>query len=181
MKNKCIQVIVVFVWVPFNEAWGQFKTKEIVDWTLRYDSTRLVNEASGGNFEYTGHILDIHNYPDPSMPSPDLFGAKQILVLGEYGGLGLPVEDHTWQGKDNWGYQSFKTPEDLLAKYQSLVNRFPDLIKRGLSAAIYTQTTDVEIEVNGLMTYDRKVVKMPADQLKALHEKLYDPKLVSLK
>lgn len=171
----------IVVWVPFNEGWGQFKTRDIVDWTRQYDPSRLVNEASGGNFDYSGHILDLHNYPDPCMPAPDLFGSKQILVLGEYGGLGLPVEGHTWQGKDNWGYQSFKTPEDLLKKYSSFIDQFPDLIRKGLSAAIYTQTTDVEIEVNGLMTYDRKVIKMPEENLKTIHQKLYDKSLVTLK
>lgn len=168
----------IVVWVPFNEAWGQFKTDEIVRWTVSYDPTRLVNAASGGNFTDVGHILDLHNYPDPAMPSPEVFGNDQIIVLGEYGGLGLPVEGHTWQDKNNWGYQSFTTPADLLKKYEDFIGRFPALIRRGLSAAIYTQTTDVEIETNGLMTYDREVVKMPEAQLRRIHEKLYDPELM---
>lgn len=168
----------IVVWVPFNEAWGQFKTKEIVEWTMGYDPSRLVNAASGGNFHNVGHILDIHNYPDPVMPAPELFGKDQVLVLGEYGGLGLPVEEHTWQDKDNWGYQSFTTRDELLKKYEELVLRIPPLIEQGLSAAIYTQTTDVEIETNGLMTYDRKVIKMPEGRLKQLHQKLYDKSLI---
>lgn len=168
----------IVVWVPFNEAWGQFKTKEIVEWTMRYDPSRLVNTASGGNFFNVGHILDIHNYPDPVMPAPELFGRDRVLVLGEYGGLGLPLEGHTWQDKDNWGYQSFSTRDELLRKYEELVLRIPSLIEQGLSAAIYTQTTDVEIETNGLMTYDRKVIKMPEDRLKQLHQKLYDRSLI---
>lgn len=168
----------IVVWVPFNEAWGQFKTKEIVEWTMRYDPSRLVNAASGGNFYDVGHILDIHNYPDPVMPAPELFGKDQALVLGEYGGLGLPVEEHTWQDKDNWGYQSFTTRDELLRKYEELVLRIPSLIEQGLSAAIYTQTTDVEVETNGLMTYDRKVIKMPEGRLKQLHQKLYDKSLI---
>jgi beta-galactosidase/beta-glucuronidase len=171
----------IVVWVPFNEAWGQFKTTEIVKWTMSYDPSRLVNESSGGNYEYVGHILDLHNYPDPVMPDPTIFGSKQIIALGEYGGLGLPLEGHTWQGKNNWGYQSFKTKEDLLQKYGSFIERFPAMIQKGLSAAIYTQTTDVEIEVNGLMTYDRKVIKMPEQQLKQIHQKIYDKKLVVMK
>ncbi|HYC87388.1 MAG TPA: glycoside hydrolase family 2 TIM barrel-domain containing protein [Chryseosolibacter sp.] len=170
----------IVVWVPFNEAWGQFKTKDIVEWTKSYDPSRLVNEASGGNFEYVGHILDLHNYPDPCMPSPELFGSKQILALGEYGGLGLPVENHTWQAKNNWGYQSFQTNEDLLKKYQSFIERFPSLIEKGLSAVVYTQTTDVEIEVNGLMTYDRQVMKMPEAVLRQLHQRLYNKSLVKM-
>lgn len=168
----------IVVWVPFNEAWGQFKTHEISDWTKAYDPTRLVNSASGGNFELTGakiagDILDVHNYPDPVMPSPDLFGKIQILVLGEFGGLGLPVEAHTWQEKDNWGYQSFKSKDELLDRYKILMKDLRDLIPKGLAAAVYTQTTDVEIETNGILTYDRKVIKMPVDVLKKLHGELY--------
>jgi hypothetical protein len=167
----------IVVWVPFNEAWGQFKTDEIVKWTMSYDSSRLVNAASGGNFHPVGHIMDLHNYPEPCMPEPTLYGNKQIIVLGEFGGLGLPLEGHTWQEKNNWGYQSFPDKDQLLAKYESFIDRFPDLIKKGLSAAVYTQTTDVEIEVNGLMTYDRKVVKMPEERLKKVHEKMYNTKI----
>ncbi len=163
----------IVVWVPFNEAWGQFKTEEIVKWTMAYDPSRLVNAASGGNFVPVGHIIDLHNYPEPCMPDPKLYG-EQIIVLGEFGGLGLPVEGHTWQSKDNWGYQSFGNAGDLLKRYQSFVERLPALIARGLSAAVYTQTTDVEVEVNGLMTYDRAVVKMPEEKLRAIHAPLYE-------
>lgn len=167
----------IVVWVPFNEAWGQFKTPEIANWTKAYDPSRLVNESSGGNFHGTGNIMDLHNYPAPCMPDPKLYGAKQIIVLGEYGGLGLPLEGHTWQAKDNWGYQSFKTKEELLAKYESFIGEFPKLIEQGLSAAVYTQTTDVEIETNGLMTYDRAVIKMPEQKLNEIHQKMYQAKV----
>lgn len=164
----------IVVWVPFNEAWGQFKTKEITAWTTQYDPSRLVNSASGGNFFYTGHILDIHNYPDPHMPDPAVFGkSNQALVLGEFGGLGLPVEGHTWQDKNNWGYQSFKNKEELLKRYSGQMRDLKKLISLGLSAAVYTQTTDVEIETNGILTYDRKIVKMPEAELKQLHDQLY--------
>jgi len=169
----------IVVWVPFNEAWGQFKTKEIVNWTMQLDPSRLVNTASGGNFEDVGHIIDLHNYPEPYMPDPDLFGQKKVLVLGEFGGLGLPVENHTWQEKNNWGYQSFKTKEDLLKRYGELIDRMPDLISKGLSAAVYTQTTDVEVETNGLMTYDRKEIKISPERLKEIHGKLYNRSLVT--
>jgi Beta-galactosidase/beta-glucuronidase len=167
----------IVVWVPFNEAWGQFKTKEITEWTMGYDPSRLVNSASGGNFFPTGHILDIHNYPDAVMPRPELFGDQQILVLGEFGGLGLPMEGHTWQAKDNWGYQSFKNVDELKRRYQGLVKDLARLIPLGLSAAVYTQTTDVEIETNGLMTYDRKVIKMPEAELHQWHQQLYQIKI----
>jgi beta-galactosidase/beta-glucuronidase len=171
----------IVVWVPFNEAWGQFKTEDIVNWTMKYDPSRLVNTASGGNFHNVGHIMDMHNYPDPVTPDPQLYGKDRVVVLGEYGGLGLPLEGHTWQSKDNWGYQSFPNKEELLKKYESFIERFPALIAEGLSAGVYTQTTDVEIETNGLMTYDRKVIKMPATRLHEVHKQLYNPGLVKLK
>ncbi len=170
----------IIVWVPFNEAWGQFKTKEIVDWTIKKDPSRLVNTASGGNFVDVGHIIDLHNYPEPLMPDPELYGHTRILVLGEFGGLGLPVENHTWQEKNNWGYQTFKTKDQLLQRYAEFMDRFPDYISKGLSAAVYTQTTDVEVETNGLMTYDRKEIKIPVEKLKQLHQKLYNKSLVTV-
>ncbi|HET7117775.1 MAG TPA: glycoside hydrolase family 2 TIM barrel-domain containing protein [Hanamia sp.] len=162
----------IIVWTPFNEGWGQFKTVEITNWTKQKDPSRLVNSASGGNFYPVGDIEDLHNYPDPAMPRPDIFGAKKALVLGEFGGLGLPIQGHTWQEK-SWGYQSFKSNDSLFKRYQSLTVKLAELIKAGLSAAVYTQTTDVEGEVNGFMTYDRKVMKMPVEKLKAVNEKLY--------
>ncbi|PSL32189.1 glycoside hydrolase family 2 protein [Chitinophaga ginsengisoli] len=168
----------IVVWIPFNEAWGQFKTTEITEWTMKKDPSRLVNSASGGNFYPTGHIIDLHNYPHPAMPRPDVFGQKQVLVLGEFGGLGLPLEGHTWQKNKNWGYQSFKTSEEMFKKYEAFTERIAQLIPLGLSAAVYTQTTDVEGEVNGFMTYDRQVDKMPVDKLHEANVKLYDPALV---
>lgn len=170
----------IVIWTPFNEAWGQFKTAEITAWTMKRDPSRVINSASGGNFYYGGQMIDLHNYAAPAMPSVELFGGKQALVLGEFGGLGLPVEGHTWQDKNNWGYQNFKNPDELYERYASFIDRLPQLIKQGLSAAVYTQTTDVEVEVNGLMTYDRKVIKMPAEKLKSIHSQLYDPSLVNI-
>ena len=162
----------IISWEPFNEAWGQFKTVEITNWTMQKDPSRLVNSASGGNFYTVGHVIDLHSYPDPAMPRPDLFGAKEALVCGEFGGLGFQVDGHMWQQK-NWGYQSFGTPDSLFMRYTTLTDKLEYLIKNGLSAAVYTQTTDVEGEMNGFMTYDRKVMKMPVDKLKATNEKLY--------
>ena len=161
----------IVAWVPFNEAWGQFKTVEITEWVMNYDKSRLVNSASGGNFFLAGHIHDFHNYPPPIMQRADLFGKKQAVVLGEYGGLGLPLEGHTWQNKANWGYQSFKDADSLFIQYSKFVEMLADFIPRGLSAAIYTQVSDVEGEVNGLMTYDRKIIKMPVDKLSKVHSK----------
>jgi hypothetical protein len=163
----------IVVWVPFNEAWGQFKTEEITKWTMQKDPSRLVNSASGGNFYTVGHIIDLHNYPEPALLQPDLFGSKQAIVLGEFGGLGLPLEGHTWQDKNNWGYRTFKNADTLFTTYSNYINQMVPFIQKGLSAAVYTQTTDVEIETNGLMAYDRKVIKIPAASLKQVHQKLY--------
>jgi beta-galactosidase/beta-glucuronidase len=120
-------------WQPFNEAWGQFKTIEITNWTMQKDPTRLVNSASGGNFYNVGHVMDLHSYPDPAMPRPDLFGAKEALVCGEFGGLGFQVDGHMWQQK-NWGYQSFGTSDSLFMRYTTLIDKLEYLIKNGLSA-----------------------------------------------
>lgn len=165
----------IVAWVPFNEAWGQFKTREITEWTMNYDKSRLVNSASGGNFHLTGHMHDYHHYPQPIMHRADLFGKQQAVVLGEYGGLGLPIEGHTWQNKANWGYQSFKTTDSLFIQYSNFVGMLEDFIPKGLSAAIYTQVSDVEVEVNGLMTYDRKLIKIPVDKLNRVNTKVYKP------
>jgi beta-galactosidase/beta-glucuronidase len=166
----------IVIWVPFNEAWGQFKTVEIARWTKEYDPSRLVNPASGGNFHAVGDLHDLHNYPDPVIHRPEVFGKDRAVVLGEFGGLGLPVEHHTWTDRSNWGYQSFGDQQELFNRYKSLLEKLQTLIPKGLSAAVYTQTTDVESEVNGLMTYDRKVMKFDIEAIRALNQKLYSIK-----
>jgi beta-galactosidase/beta-glucuronidase len=149
----------IVVWVPFNEGWGQFDTVRILNWTKELDPTRLVDGASGGNHFPAGDILDHHQYPGPGAPATV---TDRAMVLGEFGGLGLPVKGHTWQSEKNWGYRSFTNAMELTEAYVSLLTKLQPMIEeKALSAAIYTQTTDVEVEVNGLMTYDRKVVKMP--------------------
>ncbi len=170
----------IVVWTPFNEAWGQFKTIEISEWTKKKDPSRLVNSASGGNHFITGDMVDLHHYPNPAMPRPDLFGPTHAIVLGEFGGLGLPIVGHSWKENNNWGYQTFKTADELFEKYTSFMTTMEGLIRKGLSAAVYTQTTDVEQETNGLMTYDRRVIKVPVQQLKQVTDKLYNPSLVEI-
>ncbi len=159
----------IVVWVPFNERWGQFKTKEISDWTKNYDPSRLVNPASGGNHYETGDILDMHHYPDPVL---GLFDSERVNVLGEYGGIGLVVNDHLWEANRNWGYVQYKSSEEATKVYVDFAERLKKLIPYGYSAAVYTQTTDVEIEVNGLMTYDRKVMKLDEAQLKKVNTEI---------
>jgi beta-galactosidase/beta-glucuronidase len=163
----------IVVWVPFNEGWGQFDTVRILNLTKQLDPTRLVDGASGGNHFPAGDILDHHQYPGPGAP-PAV--TDRAMVLGEFGGLGLPVQGHTWQEEKNWGYRSFKTPEELTDNYVALLKRLRPLIEdSGLSAAIYTQTTDVEVEVNGLMTYDRALVKMNANAVAAANKSVSVP------
>lgn len=157
------------VWVPFNEAWGQFKTREIAEWTKTYDPSRLVNPASGGNHYTCGDMLDLHNYPDPEMY---LYDAQRANVLGEYGGIGLVLKEHLWEPKRNWGYVQFNSSEEVTDEYVKYATQLRTLIKRGFSAAVYTQTTDVEVEVNGLMTYDRKVIKLDEAILKQVNSSI---------
>ena len=159
----------VVCWVPFNEAWGQFKTAEIVEWTKAYDPSRLVNPASGGNHYPVGDMLDLHHYPGPSM---FLYDAQRATVLGEYGGIGLALENHLWATDRNWGYVQFKNSKEVTDEYVKYGEELLKLIKAGFSAAVYTQTTDVEGEINGLMTYDRKVVKLEEDRLKKINQQI---------
>jgi hypothetical protein len=160
-------------WVVFNEGWGQFETQRLTDWTKSLDPSRLVIGVSGWNDRKTGDIHDIHHYPPPKSPPAE---ATRAVVNGEYGGLGLPMDGHTWQGKDNWGYQQFKSVEELVAKYADFVDRVHLLRGTpGMSAAVYTQLTDVEIEVNGLLTYDREVIKGDLYQYRDLNTKVFRP------
>ena len=157
IMDLCVSHPSIVVWVPFNEAWGQFDTEKVAEWTKNYDPSRLVNPASGGNHRACGDILDLHNYPGPNM---FLYDPQRVTVLGEYGGIGLPLENHLWWNKRNWGYVQFKNSDEVTAEYVKYANELKDMVDRGFSAAVYTQTTDVEGEVNGLMTYDRKEIKI---------------------
>jgi hypothetical protein len=159
----------IVVWVPFNEAWGQFKTPEIVEWTKARDPSRLVNPASGGNHYHAGDMLDLHNYPGPEM---FLYDAERATVLGEYGGIGLPLQGHLWQPDKNWGYVQFKNSKEVTGEYVKYAGQLKKMIRAGFSGAVYTQTTDVEGEVNGLMTYDRKVIKIEEDRLKKINREI---------
>ncbi len=163
-SNPC-----VVTWVPFNEAWGQFKTPEIVEWTKTYDPSRLVNPASGGNHYAVGDMLDLHNYPGPDMY---LFDGQRATVLGEYGGIGLALEGHLWNADKNWGYVQFKNSKEVTDEYVKYAESLLKFIKSGFTAAVYTQTTDVEGEVNGLMTYDRKVVKIEEARVREINQRI---------
>ena len=169
IMDLCVSNPSVVVWVPFNEAWGQFDTEKAAEWTKTYDPSRLVNPASGGNFRACGDILDLHNYPGPAMY---LFDPVRVNVLGEYGGIGLAVENHLWWNKRNWGYVQFKNSDEVTAEYVKYAKELKAMVPKGFSAAVYTQTTDVEGEVNGLMTYDRKVIKINEAEVRKANQEV---------
>ena len=160
----------IIMWVIFNEGWGQHETARLTRLVKNMDPTRLVNSASGWHDRGVGDVRDFHMYPGPARPLNEEYRAA---VLGEFGGLGLPVSGHTWQNEKNWGYRSFTTSEELTDAYVDLLKRLHPLIGAGLCAAVYTQTSDVEIEVNGLMTYDRAMVKMDEAAISAANRRLY--------
>ncbi|MCC6125829.1 MAG: glycoside hydrolase family 2 [Pirellulales bacterium] len=154
----------IAAWVVFNEGWGQHDTERYVADVKKWDPSRLVDNASGWTDKQVGDLNDIHDYPGPACPPPD---AKRAVVLGEFGGLGLPIEGHTWT-KENWGYRAMKDRDELTARYCNLLRKAYELEKtRGLSAVVYTQTTDVETECNGLLTYDREVLKVDLKKVAA--------------
>ena len=159
-------------WVPFNEAWGQFDTPEVVKFTKEFDPTRLVNEASGGNFHFVGDVIDVHHYPTPAM---NVFESKFINVLGEYGGIGYPVIGHTWEIDRKWGYGKNKqSSEEVMKQYEEYAQMLKTFVQTGCAAAVYTQTTDVEGEVNGLMTYDRAVIKVDIPKLAEINRSVIE-------
>ncbi len=154
----------IIMWVVFNEGWGQYDTERLTAWVKKTDPTRLVNNASGWDDKGAGDVHDIHSYPMPKSPAAE---AGRAIVLGEFGGLGLAVPGHTWK-KEHWGYQGMANRVELTTKYESFMKKVYALRDDpGLSAAVYTQLTDVEVECNGLLTYDREVVKPEADRVSA--------------
>jgi len=162
----------IISWDPFNEGWGQHATNEILAWVKQLDPTRLVDGPSGWLDLGQGDMIDCHAYPGPGMLPVQ---PGRASVLGEFGGLGLPLPGHLWRTKDFWRTSDHANAEELTARYRDLLALLPPLVKRGLAAAIYTQLTDVEGEINGLVTYDRRVVKMSPATLAPLHRALISP------
>ena len=166
----------IVMWVPFNEGWGQHATERYVAWLKGYDPTRLVNNTSGWTDAKVGDVVDLHAYPGPAMPPLE---RNRAAMLGEFGGLGLPLDGHTWLDRGNWGYRSYTSLGDMNAAYRDLLAQLRLHAGDGLASAIYTQTTDVEIEVNGVMTYDRAVTKLDAGSI-AANRRMYEtpPRIV---
>lgn len=156
----------IIMWVVFNEGWGQYDTERLAGWVKQLDPTRLVNNASGWADKKAGDVLDIHNYPAPKSPEPEPIRA---IVLGEFGGLGLALDGHTWK-KEHWGYQGMSDADQLTSRYERFLKKVYEFRDNpGLSAAIYTQITDVEVECNGLLTYDRAIVKPALERVAAVN------------
>ncbi len=147
----------IVMWVLFNEGWGQFDTERLTEWVKRFDPSRVADSASGWIDKQTGDIFDLHSYPGPEAPGT---GSGRAAVLGEFGGVGLTVSNHAWSAT-TWAYEKVESASQLNRRYHDLLQRVWSLEGAGgLSAAIYTQLTDVETECNGLITYDREVVKL---------------------
>jgi beta-galactosidase len=167
----------IVMWVPFNEAWGQHRTMEVGKWAVKRDPTRLINIASGGNFWPIGDVVDAHSYPHPDFPFNNKRDEGYVRVIGEFGGHGWPVQGHLWDpNRKNWGYGDLpKSIEEYRQRYARSIELLNELRKKGIAAGVYTQTTDVEGEINGLLTYDRKVAKIEPAELARLHKILFAP------
>ena len=160
-------------WVPFNEAWGQHRTMAVGEWITKYDPSRSINIASGGNFAPVGDIADMHSYPHPEFPFHMNEYDDYIKVVGEFGGHGWKVAGHEWDPKKkNFVYGGMpETIEEYVERYAESIRLLGELKTQGLAGGVYTQTTDVEGEINGLMSYDRKVIKISAEELKSIQSK----------
>ncbi len=161
----------IAVWTPFNEGWGQFDAAKATALIRSQDGTRLINEACGWFDQGGGDMYSIHNYSEGLTVAPQ---QDRVVALTEFGGYAWAVEGHVACEKA-FGYQSWTSREELTDAYRRLWEReiYPN-VEKGLSAAIYTQTTDIEEEINGVMTYDREVGKFEEEELRRLNRKLYD-------
>lgn len=162
------------MWVPFNEAWGQFDAAKTANWLHSYDPTRWVDHASGWHDQRVGEIKSIHVYfRKLKMPKKIL---DRTVVISEYGGYSLQETGHVWREDKAFGYRKFKSRQELNSAYASLIQgQLQPLISKGVAAAVYTQLTDVETETNGILTYDRELIKLDVSLLKSLHQALLTP------
>lgn len=160
----------IAVWVPFNEGWGQFDANKATELIRSLDNTRFVNEACGWFDQHGGDMFSIHNYIKKLKCKPQ---KDRVVALTEYGGYAYPVPGHLACEKE-FGYKAYKSKEELTANYRRLWEEeiYPNL-ERGMCSAIYTQTSDIEEEINGIMTYDRDEVKFIETELQELNAKLY--------
>ncbi|MBD2702267.1 glycoside hydrolase family 2 [Spirosoma sp. BT702] len=173
MMNQLHNHPSIVTWVVHNEGWGQYENKRLADWVKGMDPSRVINGVSGWNDRNSGDFYDIHTYEEE--PRPAAAKSDRVIVIGEFGGIGWPVQGHLWNPEmRNWGYQTYQSAEEVLKAYQKKYAKIVEYYQtNALSAAVYTQTTDVEGEVNGLLTYDREVVKIPVETLRQIHAPLF--------
>ncbi|MDN4502803.1 glycoside hydrolase family 2 TIM barrel-domain containing protein [Alteromonadaceae bacterium BrNp21-10] len=162
----------IAVWTTFNERWGQHNTLQVGEFVQQYDNTRYLNIASGGNFFPIGDIADAHHYPEPKFLLNEENFNDYIKVVGEFGGHGWPVEGHVWApDREKMIYGNMpESIDEFRGRYRQSIENLSKLKSQGIAAGVYTQTTDVETEINGLLTYDRKVEKIAVKELKRLHQ-----------
>lgn len=173
MMNRLHNHPSIVTWVVHNEGWGQYENKRLADWVKALDPSRTVNASSGWNDLGAGEFYDIHTYEEePKSPTPK---TSRVVVIGEFGGIGWPVQGHLWNPEmRNWGYQTYQSADVVQKAYEKKYAKIVEYYKKqALSAAVYTQTTDVEGEVNGLLTYDREVIKIPVETLQKIHAPLF--------
>ncbi len=164
---NCVSIC---TWVPFNESWGQFDAKNVADHVKALDPSRFVDHASGWHDQHGGDFKSIHRYIVPLHP---YFLDERAFVVSEYGGYSNVIKDHVWNIKKCFGYLMFRNKTTLSNAYRRLhTTQVIPLIKHGLCATVYTQVSDVENEVNGILTYDRKIVKLDEDMLRDINSKL---------
>jgi beta-galactosidase/beta-glucuronidase len=162
----------IVTWVVHNEGWGQYDNPRMAAWVKGLDPSRVINAVTGWNDQGAGDFYDIHTYEEePKLPAAK---ANRVIAIGEFGGIGWPIEGHLWNpSMRNWGYQTYHSADDVLKAYRKKYAKIVEYYQRnGLSSAVYTQTTDVEGEVNGLLTYDREVIKIPVKTLRQIHAPL---------
>lgn len=162
----------IITWVPFNEGWGQFNAAETAAWVKDYDPSRLVDHASGWYDQNCGDFRSIHTYIKKLRRPKNIAG--RAFVISEFGGYGFKESGHVWNEDKELSYSGYKSKESLAAAYRALIHdQVEPLIKEGLCAVVYTELTDVETEINGIMTYDREVLKINEDALTELNKDLY--------
>ncbi|MBW8911833.1 MAG: glycoside hydrolase family 2, partial [Sphingomonas sp.] len=160
----------IVMWVVNNEGWAQYDSATLARYVKGMDPSRLVDADSGWLDVAPGasDVFDIHTYED--VPNTPTRQSTRAIVIGEYGGIGMPIAGHIWRpGKKNWGYQVATGEEDYLARFRrKMAGVIRAAREDGLSGSIYTQTTDVEDEINGLLTYDRARSKASPEALSAI-------------
>ena len=171
MIDQLYNYVSICTWVPFNESWGQFDALEIANEIKKVDPSRFVDHASGWYDQGGGDFRSIHKYILPvRLPKRE---SARAFVLSEFGGYSQVLDGHVWNKKKSFGYMMFNSKEALTKAYKKLFEKqILPLIPKGLSATVYTQVSDVEFEVNGIMTYDRAIVKIDENTVKAINKRM---------